>query len=51
MHRGNTGAFKAVARQFEEPLRAWLAVHAPPALIEVEWMRPVEAKETNGVLS
>ncbi|MHC4508403.1 MAG: sigma-70 family RNA polymerase sigma factor [Planctomycetota bacterium] len=29
---GNTAAFEVVVRQFERPLRAWLAVHAPPGV-------------------
>ncbi|MHC4520274.1 MAG: sigma-70 family RNA polymerase sigma factor [Planctomycetota bacterium] len=29
---GNTAAFEVVVRRFERPLRAWLAVHAPPGV-------------------
>jgi RNA polymerase sigma-70 factor (ECF subfamily) len=29
---GNTAVFEVVVRQFERPLRAWLAVHAPPGV-------------------
>ncbi len=29
---GNVQAFAAVVRRFERPLRAWLAVHAPPGV-------------------
>jgi len=29
---GNTGAFEVVVRQCERPLRAWLAVQAPPGV-------------------
>jgi RNA polymerase sigma-70 factor (ECF subfamily) len=29
---GNTALFEVVVRRFERPLRAWLAVHAPPGV-------------------
>jgi RNA polymerase sigma-70 factor (ECF subfamily) len=29
---GNTASFEVVVRRFERPLRAWLAVHAPPGV-------------------
>lgn len=29
---GNHGAFEAIVRRFERPLRAWLATHAPPGV-------------------
>ena len=32
VHSGNAGAFEVVVRQLEKPLRAWLAVHAPPGV-------------------
>ncbi len=32
VREGNTAAFEVVVRQFERPLRAWLAVHAPPGV-------------------
>jgi RNA polymerase sigma-70 factor (ECF subfamily) len=32
---GNTAAFEAVVRRWERPLRAWLAIHAPPG-VEVD---------------
>jgi RNA polymerase sigma-70 factor, ECF subfamily len=28
--RGDASAFEVIVRQFEKPLRAWLAAHAPP---------------------
>ncbi|UCC99394.1 MAG: sigma-70 family RNA polymerase sigma factor [Phycisphaerales bacterium] len=32
VHKGNTAAFEIVVRQLERPLRAWLAVQAPPGV-------------------
>ena len=32
VRNGNTAAFEVVVRQFERPLRAWLATHAPPGV-------------------
>jgi RNA polymerase sigma-70 factor (ECF subfamily) len=32
VRKGNTSAFEVVVRQLERPLRAWLAVHAPPGV-------------------
>jgi len=32
VRKGDTAAFEVVVRQFERPLRAWLAVHAPPGI-------------------
>ncbi len=32
VRKGDTAAFEVVVRQFERPLRAWLAVHAPPGV-------------------
>lgn len=32
VRKGDTTAFEVVVRQFERPLRAWLAVHAPPGI-------------------
>jgi RNA polymerase sigma-70 factor (ECF subfamily) len=32
VRNGNTAAFEVVVRQFERPLRAWLAVQAPPGV-------------------
>ncbi|TWU12113.1 RNA polymerase sigma factor CnrH [Symmachiella macrocystis] len=31
-HRGESSAFEVVVRQFERPLRAWLAGHVPPGI-------------------
>jgi RNA polymerase sigma-70 factor, ECF subfamily len=30
--RGDASAFEVIVRQFEKPLRAWLAAHAPPGV-------------------
>ena len=32
VRKGDKGAFEVVVRRFERPLRAWLAVHAPPGV-------------------
>ena len=32
VRKGDRGAFEVVVRQLERPLRAWLAVHAPPGV-------------------
>jgi len=32
VRKGNTAAFEVVVRRFERPLRAWLAVQAPPGV-------------------
>jgi RNA polymerase sigma-70 factor (ECF subfamily) len=32
VRKGNTSAFEIVVRRLERPLRAWLAVHAPPGV-------------------
>lgn len=32
VRKGNTAAFEVVVRQLERPLRAWLAVQAPPGI-------------------
>lgn len=32
VRKGDTSAFEVVVRQFERPLRAWLAVQAPPGV-------------------
>jgi RNA polymerase sigma-70 factor (ECF subfamily) len=32
VRKGNTASFEVVVRRFERPLRAWLAVHAPPGV-------------------
>jgi RNA polymerase sigma-70 factor (ECF subfamily) len=32
VRKGNTAAFEVVVRQFERPLRAWLAVQTPPGI-------------------
>ncbi|MHC4694753.1 MAG: sigma factor, partial [Planctomycetota bacterium] len=32
VREGNTAAFEIVVRQFERPLRAWLAVQGPPGI-------------------
>jgi RNA polymerase sigma-70 factor (ECF subfamily) len=32
VRNGHTAAFEVVVRQLERPLRAWLAVHAPPGV-------------------
>jgi RNA polymerase sigma-70 factor (ECF subfamily) len=32
VRKGNMAAFEVVVRRFERPLRAWLAVYAPPGV-------------------